>query len=325
MLLTRFAPLRSSASRLFFATNLYNFKEEPQEEEVVLPPRKPRWTKKRCGAIGVKVGMINIADKWGENHTCTVVLLDDVQVTQVKREETEGYTALQVGACEMKVKNAKKPQLYHTLRNGIPPKRRLTEFRVTEDCLLDVGTRITPLHFVPGQMLDVTGKGKGKGFQGPMKRWGFAGLSASHGVSKAHRSHGSTGSSQDPGRVWKGKKMAGRMGGRQSTIMNLKLMRIDLEKSLLYIRGHLPGPKGGLLKIQDARGNPHFPSDPPVPTFDPEVHSTEHLNALARVVFDEEDVHFQQGAFEGAASMQVFDAPVSEEDGLKPIVPNSAY
>lgn len=176
------------------------------------------------------------------------------------------YNALQLGVSEAKRKNVTKPLEYHFKKANVAPKRKLAEFRVTPDALLPVGTTINAAHFVPGQLVDVTGTSKGKGFQGGMKRHGFAGQRATHGVSKTHRAIGSTGACQDPGRVWKGKKMPGRMGSDRVTMQNLEVYKIDTQRNLVYIRGHVPGHAGNFVSIQDAVKGPKFPSEPPFPT-----------------------------------------------------------
>lgn len=176
----------------------------------------------------MKVGMVPIWDAWGAKHPTTVLQLDETQVIQVKTKETDGYTAIQLGVGEAKLKRVKVPQAGHYRKASVKPKRKLQEFRVTEDALLPVGTVIQATHFVPGQLVDVCGISKGKGFQGAMKLWNFKGGPASHGNSLSHRTLGSTGSRQDPGRVFKGKKMPGRMGSERVTVQNLKVMKVSL-------------------------------------------------------------------------------------------------
>jgi len=222
---------------------------------------------RRCGALAMKVGMLPIWDEWGQRHACTVLQLDACEVVQVKTEETDGYDGLQIGVGEAKEKNVNQPMAGHFAAAGVAPKRRLREFRVSAPALLPAGTPITARHFVPGQLVDLQGTTKGKGFQGAMKRHGFGGLGASHGVSKAHRSLGSTGQCQDPGRVFKGKKMPGRMGGKTKTVENMKILKIEPERNLLYIKGSVPGQNGGWIRVKDAERGPRFPSPPPFPTF----------------------------------------------------------
>lgn len=224
----------------------------------------------RTGALGIKAGMLAEFDEWGTRHELTVIQLDDCQVVQVKREEDNGYDALQVGVCAAKVKNVNKPLSGHFASAGVEPKRKLGEFRVAKDALLPVGTSILAAHFVPGQRVDVCGTTKGKGFQGGMKRHNFSGQRATHGVSLAHRAIGSTGACQDPGRVWKGKKMPGHMGSRRRTVQNLVVFKVDTVRQLLYVKGHVPGSAGGFVRVQDAIKGANFPQDPPYPTFHPD-------------------------------------------------------
>jgi large subunit ribosomal protein L3 len=204
-------------------------------------------------------------DKWGRRVPLTVLKLEDVQVMAQKTDEKDGYTALQVGAGPVKVKNMTKPLLGHFARCGVSPKAKVAEFRVSQDALLEPGTTLTAQHFVPGQYVDITGTSQGKGFQGVMKMYGFGGQPASHGVSKTHRSLGSTGQCQDPGRVFKGKKMPGRMGGRTVTTPRLRVYKIDVKRNLVYIIGSVPGKSGSYVKVADAVRNkwpamPHFPT-----------------------------------------------------------------
>lgn len=221
---------------------------------------------RRTGVIGMKVGMLAIWDSWGVRHPVTVIHLDDVRVLQVKREETDGYTALQLGAGERKMKRAKKALMIHCAKVNSPPKRKLMEFRITADCVIEPGTKISSKHFVPGQLVDVCGISKGKGFQGGIKRWNMSGGNASHGASKSHRIVGSTGHRQNPGRVFKNKKMAGRLGGDRVTTQNLKVMKVDPARDLIYVRGAVPGNAGGFLRVVDAVKGPFYPEDPSYPT-----------------------------------------------------------
>jgi large subunit ribosomal protein L3 len=182
----------------------------------------------------------------------TVLQLDDVQVVGRREMDKDGYTAVQLGAGKAKAKNIAKPQRVAFGKAEVEPKARVAEFRVAEDALLDVGAHISADHFVPGQLVDISGVTQGKGFAGAMKRWGFGGLRATHGVSVSHRSHGSTGNRQDPGRVFKNKKMAGHMGARNRTQQNLEVVRTDPIRGLLFIKGSVPGHKGSWLTVQDA-------------------------------------------------------------------------
>lgn len=222
---------------------------------------------RRSGALAMKVGSMAIFDSWGVRHPVTVLQLDECEVVQVKTETTDGYTSMQLGVGERKWKNVNKAMAERFRLAGVSPKRKLMEFRVSEEALLPVGFRLRAQHFVAGQLVDVCGTSKGKGFQGGMKRWGFKGQGASHGVSKAHRHIGSTGQCQDPGRVFKGKKMPGRMGSDRITVQNLKILKIDPTRDLLFVRGHVPGQNGGFIRVSDAVKGADFPSDPPFPSF----------------------------------------------------------
>ncbi|GGE83584.1 50S ribosomal protein L3 [Stappia taiwanensis] len=196
--------------------------------------------------------MTRIYNDAGEHVPVTVLKLENCQVVAHRTEEKNGYTALQVGAGLAKVKNTPRAMRGHFAIAKVEPKRKLAEFRVSEENLIEVGAEITADHFVEGQFVDVTGTSIGKGFAGAMKRHNFGGLRASHGVSISHRSHGSTGQCQDPGKVFKGKKMAGHMGAEQVTTQNLKIVRTDVERGLIMIQGAVPGSKGGWIVIRDA-------------------------------------------------------------------------
>jgi large subunit ribosomal protein L3 len=202
--------------------------------------------------IAKKVGMTRLFQADGRHVPVTVLQLDDVQVIGRREMDRDGYTAVQLGAGRAKAKNVAKPQRAAFGKAEVEPKARVAEFRVAEDALLDVGAHISADHFVPGQFVDVAGVTQGKGFAGAMKRWGFGGLRATHGVSVSHRSHGSTGNRQDPGRVFKNKKMAGHMGARNRTQQNLEVVRTDPIRGLLFIKGSVPGHKGSWLTVSDA-------------------------------------------------------------------------
>ncbi|EES00497.1 hypothetical protein BDA96_03G118100 [Sorghum bicolor] len=209
-------------------------------------------TSRRTGVIGVKCGMSAMWDKWGAKVPITVLWVDDNVVTQVKTAEKEGFFALQLGAGQKKEKHLTKPEVGHFRAQGVPLKRKLREFPVTEDALLPVGTTITVRHFLPGQFVDVTGITKGKGFAGVMKKHGFSGGPASHGASLSHRSGGSTGQRDAPGRVFKNRKMPGRMGGVQRTVKNVWVYQIDPARNLLYLKGQVPGPQGSFVFVKDS-------------------------------------------------------------------------
>lgn len=206
----------------------------------------------RTGVIAKKVGMTRLFQADGRHVPVTVLQLDGVQVVGRREADRDGYTAVQLGAGVAKAKNVAKPQRGAFGKAEVEPKAKVVEFRVAEDALLDLGAEISADHFVAGQLVDISGVTQGKGFAGAMKRWGFGGLRATHGVSVSHRSHGSTGNRQDPGRVFKNKKMAGHMGARNRTQQNLEIVRTDAERGLLFVKGSVPGHKGGWLTVFDA-------------------------------------------------------------------------
>lgn len=207
---------------------------------------------KRSGLIGQKLGMTRVFQDDGTHVPVTVLHIDDCQVVDQRTQERDGYTALQLGVGEAKVKRVGKAMRGHFAKAEVRPKQRLAEFRVSEDALIDIGAQLSPEHFAKGQYVDVAATSIGKGFAGAMKRWGFGGLRATHGVSISHRSHGSTGQCQDPGKVFKGKKMAGHMGASRITMQNLEVIGADVDEGLLLIKGSVPGPKSGWVLIQDA-------------------------------------------------------------------------
>jgi len=206
----------------------------------------------RTGLIARKLGMSRIFKDDGTHVPVTVLFLDEVQVVDVRTQERDGYTAVQLGTSSAKVKNVSKANRGHYARVKVEPRRKLVEFRVSADAVLESGAVVTAAHFVPGQKVDVTGTSKGKGFAGAMKRWNFAGLEASHGVSVSHRSHGSTGNRQDPGKTFKNKKMAGHLGQERITTQNLEIARVDAERNLIMVRGAIPGAKGDFVLVRDA-------------------------------------------------------------------------
>jgi large subunit ribosomal protein L3 len=206
----------------------------------------------RTGLIAKKLGMTRIFKEDGTHVPVTVLHLDEVQVVDARTQERDGYTAVQLGISKAKVKNVTKPQRGHYARVKVEPKKKLVEFRVAADAVLEPGATLTAAHFVVGQKVDVTGTSQGKGFQGGMKRWNFRGLEASHGVSISHRSLGSTGNRQDPGKTFKNKKMAGHMGQDRITTLNLKVAGVDVEKGLIMIHGAVPGSAGTYVLVRDA-------------------------------------------------------------------------
>ena len=218
----------------------------------------------RSGVIAQKLGMTRVFTDGGEHVPVTVLKLDNCQVVAHRTADKEGYVALQLGVGTRKAKNVSKAMRGHFAKSKVEPKRKIAEFRVSQDALIPVGAELTADHFVVGQYVDVTGTSVGKGFAGAMKRWNFGGLRASHGVSVSHRSHGSTGGRQDPGKVFKNKKMAGHMGDRTVTTLNLKVVRTDPERGLLLIEGAVPGAKGGFIMVRDAIKYP-LPKEAPKP------------------------------------------------------------
>jgi large subunit ribosomal protein L3 len=206
----------------------------------------------RTGLIAKKMGMSRVFDQAGAHVPVTVLQLEGCQVVAVKTAERDGYTAVQLGIGKAKVKNVSKALRGHFAKARVEPKRKLVEFRVDADKLLDVGDELTAAHFLVGQKVDVTGVSIGKGFAGVMKRWNFHGLRASHGVSVSHRSHGSTGQRQDPGRVFKNKKMAGHLGHERVTVQNLVVVATDEARGLIWVKGAVPGAENGWVLIKDA-------------------------------------------------------------------------
>ncbi len=218
----------------------------------------------RSGIIAKKLGMTRVFTDGGDHVPCTVLSVEGCQVVAHRTKDKNGYTAVQVGAGRAKVKNVSKAERGRFAIAAVEPKMKLAEFRVAEDKLLPVGAEITADHFVVGQYVDVTGVTLGKGFAGPMKRWNFGGLRATHGVSVSHRSHGSTGGRQDPGKTWKNKKMAGHMGTETVTTQNLKVVRTDVERGLILVEGAVPGFAGNWISVRDAIKKPAH-KDTPVP------------------------------------------------------------
>ena len=218
----------------------------------------------RSGLIAQKLGMTRVFTDAGEHIPVTVLKIDNCQVVAQRTDEKNGYTAIQLGAGRRKPSHVTKAERQNFAVAKVEPKRKVVEFRVSPDNLIDVGSELTADHFIPGQLVDVTGTNQGKGFQGAMKRWNFGGLRATHGVSLSHRSHGSTGQRQDPGKVFKGKKMAGHMGSERVTTQNLVVVKTDVERGLLMVKGAVPGHKGGWVLVRDAVKQT-LPADAPRP------------------------------------------------------------
>ncbi|MBL8773453.1 MAG: 50S ribosomal protein L3 [Phenylobacterium sp.] len=243
----------------------------------------------RTGVIAKKLGMARFFDEAGAHVPVTVLSLEGCQVVGQRTAEKDGYVALQLGAGRKKPKNTTKALRGHFAKSRVEPKAKVAEFRVSEDNLIDVGAEITADHFVPGQKIDITGVTVGKGFAGAMKRWNFGGLRATHGVSVSHRSHGSTGNRQDPGRTFPGKKMAGHLGQETVTTLNLTVWRVDVERGLILVKGAVPGTEGTFVRVRDAVKSA-LPAEAPKP-----------------------------GAFRGAgaaAAPAAEEAPVSEEPAV---------
>lgn len=218
----------------------------------------------RTGLIAQKLGMTRLFTDDGRHVPVTVLRLDGCQVVAQRTADKDGYTAVQLGVGAVKVKNVSKPLRGHFAKAKVEPRRKLAEFRVSAENLLDVGAELAVGHFVDGQLVDVAGTSIGKGFAGAMKRHNFSGLRASHGVSVSHRSHGSTGQCQDPGKVFKGKKMAGHMGAARATVQNLQIAATDEDRGLIMVRGAVPGSKGGWVRVVDAVKFPR-PENVPLP------------------------------------------------------------
>ncbi len=206
----------------------------------------------RSGLIAQKVGMTRIFTADGTHVPVTVLKVDTCQVVSTRSVETDGYLAVQLGAGKAKVKNVSKPARANFAKAKVEPKKKVVEFRVSAENILEVGAELSAAHFIPGQFVDVTGTTIGKGFAGAMKRWNFRGLEATHGVSVSHRSHGSTGQRQDPGKVFKGKKMAGHMGATQVTTQNLTVVSTDVDRGLILVKGSVPGHEGTWVLVRDA-------------------------------------------------------------------------
>lgn len=206
----------------------------------------------RTGVIAQKMGMTRVFDEFGQHIPVTVLKIDALQVVATRTQDKDGYNAVQLGYGNAKAKRVSKSMKGHFAKAKVEPKKKVMEFRVSADAVLEVGFEIRADHYVPGQFVDVAAQTKGKGFAGVMKRWNFAGLEASHGVSVSHRSHGSTGQRQDPGKVFKGKKMAGHLGDERVTTQNLEVVQIDLARNLVLVKGAVPGVDNAYVEIHDA-------------------------------------------------------------------------
>ncbi|RWR44950.1 50S ribosomal protein L3 [Sinirhodobacter ferrireducens] len=218
----------------------------------------------RSGVIAKKLGMTRLFLEDGKQVPVTVLQLDNLQVVAQRTVETDGYSAVQLGAGEAKAKRVSAAMRGHFAKANVAPKRKLAEFRVDPENLIEVGAEISAEHYNAGQFVDIAGTSIGKGFAGVMKRHNFGGLRASHGVSISHRSHGSTGQCQDPGKVFKGKKMAGHLGAVRVTTQNIQVVKTDADRGLILVKGSVPGAKGGWVTIKDAVKKP-LPSDVPMP------------------------------------------------------------
>ena len=256
----------------------------------------------RTGVIAKKVGMTRLFQEDGRHVPVTVLALEECQVVSHRTTDRDGYVALQVGSGEAKQKNVAKPQREHFAKAQVPLKKKVAEFRVeSEEALLPVGSTISAEHFIAGQMVDVSGHTQGKGFAGAMKRWGFGGMRATHGVSVSHRAHGSTGNRQDPGKVFKNKKMAGHMGDRQRTQQNLEVVRTDAGRGLIFVKGSVPGAKNSWMLVRDAVKLP-LPEGAPFPGAILEKKSTAPEHEVAPA-----------GMVEHAAEHEIDTGPTTEE------------
>jgi large subunit ribosomal protein L3 len=218
----------------------------------------------RSGVIAKKLGMTRLFLENGSQVPVTVLQLDNLQVVAQRTAERDGYTAVQLGAGAAKAKRTTAAMRGHFAKANVAPKRKIAEFRVSPENLIEVGAEISAAHYAEGQFVDIAGTSLGKGFAGAMKRHNFGGLRASHGVSVSHRSHGSTGQCQDPGKVFKGKKMAGHLGAVRVTTQNIQVVRTDADRGLIMVKGSVPGSKGGWVTIKDAVKKP-LPKDLPLP------------------------------------------------------------
>jgi len=258
----------------------------------------------RTGLIAQKLGMTRVFQEDGRHLPVTVLKVDSVHVVAQRTMEKDGYSAVQLSWGKGKPKNMPKALRGHYAKAKVEPGKRLREFRVSEDNLIDVGAELSAAHFISGQMVDVVGTSVGKGFAGAMKRHGFGGLRASHGVSISHRSHGSTGHCQDPGRVFKGKKMAGQLGNKRCTVQNLPIVATDAARGLILVRGAVPGSKGGFVLISDAvkKAPPEGAPFPAALKGDPAVQEAENQDVFEEAAaLSEDDIAKQQAEVEAQA------------------------
>ena len=271
----------------------------------------------RTGVIAKKMGMMRLFQEDGRHVPVTVLALEGCQVVGERNQDRDGYFAVRLGAGARKAKNVNKPQRGEFAKAQVEPKARVAEFRVdNEDGLLPVGATMTADHFIAGQFVDITGHTQGKGFAGAMKRWGFGGMRASHGVSVSHRAHGSTGQRQDPGKVFKNKKMAGHMGDRQRTQQNLQVVRTDAGRGLIFVRGSVPGAKNGWMLIRDAVKLP-LPEGVPFPgAMRRNADETASEDAPAGMVEEAAVIETDTGptAAEEAALLAEADTKIAEQD-----------
>ncbi len=258
----------------------------------------------RSGLIAQKMGMTRVFSDSGDHVPVTVLRVDNCQVVAVRNEDANGYNALQLGVGTAKVKRVSKAMRGHFAKANVEPKRKLVEFRVSADAIVDVGKELVPSHFADGQFVDVTGTSIGKGFAGAMKRHNFSGMRASHGVSVSHRAHGSTGQCQDPGKVFKGKKMAGHLGDKRVTVQSQKIVSTDDERGLILVQGAVPGAKNGWVTIKDAVKR-KMPDDLPFPA---------GLRAVAEEAIAVEEAPTEETAAHDAAAAEDV-APEAEAAG----------
>lgn len=264
----------------------------------------------RTGLIARKEGMTRVFDEDGRHVPVTVLKVEECQVVAVRSEEKDGYTAVQLGVGKAKVKRVSKANRGHFAKAKVEPKKKMAEFRVSNENVPEVGSELGVNHFVTGQFVDVTATSKGKGFAGSMKRHNFGGMRASHGVSVSHRAHGSTGQCQDPGKVFKGKKMAGQMGNERVTTQNLEVVAIDLEDGLILIKGAVPGAKSGWVLINDAVKKP-LHADVPLPAGLKSVPKADEAANEGNADADQND---QPAAEETPVADQAVEADVAQDE-----------